>query len=298
MPMHSYLVCATQRSGSTLLCELLKDTGVAGRPEEYFEARLARRALPPHPGDYLEDLPRTGAGIRDDSTPPRAPDHSSLLGLESYRDHLDRTFRARDHRTACSAPSSCGATCPTSSARRRAARVRGTRSAELLERLFDRPRYVWVTRRDKVRQAISLWRALQTRAWRLEHAGDGQPARRAAVSIRGHRPPRAVAPGRRRGLAGFLQPAARSGLRGRLRRRPRAGRGRARCGRCSSTSACQPPAGWRRARSARSARRTRSQRSGSRRTIGMPPSERAVRLRPARRPLIPRAHACHRTSST
>ena len=38
----SYLVCATQRSGSTLLCELLKDTGVAGRPEEYFEAVRAR----------------------------------------------------------------------------------------------------------------------------------------------------------------------------------------------------------------------------------------------------------------
>ena len=36
-PAHSYLVCATERSGSTLLCELLAGTGVAGRPEEYFE---------------------------------------------------------------------------------------------------------------------------------------------------------------------------------------------------------------------------------------------------------------------
>jgi trehalose 2-sulfotransferase len=33
----AYLVCATERSGSTLLCELLAATGVAGRPEEYFE---------------------------------------------------------------------------------------------------------------------------------------------------------------------------------------------------------------------------------------------------------------------
>ena len=32
----SYLVAATQRSGSTLLCRALADTGVAGRPEEYF----------------------------------------------------------------------------------------------------------------------------------------------------------------------------------------------------------------------------------------------------------------------
>ena len=89
--MWSYVVCATPRSGSTLLCELLKDTGVAGRPEEYFEAR-SDTGVPPHPGDYLDNLPRTGAGIRDDTTPPRAPEHSSLLGLASYRDHLDRTF--------------------------------------------------------------------------------------------------------------------------------------------------------------------------------------------------------------
>jgi LPS sulfotransferase NodH len=36
VPKRSYLVAATQRSGSTLLCRALTDTGVAGRPEEYF----------------------------------------------------------------------------------------------------------------------------------------------------------------------------------------------------------------------------------------------------------------------
>jgi len=30
--VRSYVVCATPRSGSTLLCELLKSTGVAGHP--------------------------------------------------------------------------------------------------------------------------------------------------------------------------------------------------------------------------------------------------------------------------
>jgi LPS sulfotransferase NodH len=28
----AYLVCATPRSGSTLLCEMLRETGQAGRP--------------------------------------------------------------------------------------------------------------------------------------------------------------------------------------------------------------------------------------------------------------------------
>jgi LPS sulfotransferase NodH len=37
-PSTSYLVCASQRSGTTLLCRALADTGVAGRPDEYFLA--------------------------------------------------------------------------------------------------------------------------------------------------------------------------------------------------------------------------------------------------------------------
>ena len=32
----SYLVCATPRSGSSFLCEVLSNTGVAGRPDDYF----------------------------------------------------------------------------------------------------------------------------------------------------------------------------------------------------------------------------------------------------------------------
>jgi LPS sulfotransferase NodH len=174
MLIHSYLVCATQRSGSTLLCELLKDTGVAGRPEEYFEA-TSETGLPPHPGDYLEDLPRTGAGIRDDSTPPRAPEHSSLLGLASYRDHLDRSFRLGTTDNGVFGAKLMWRNLPDlHQLAGELPEYAGLDLHELLERLFENPRYVWVTRRDKVRQAISLWRALQTRAWRLEHAGDGK----------------------------------------------------------------------------------------------------------------------------
>jgi LPS sulfotransferase NodH len=52
----------------------------------------------------------------------------------------------------------------------------GLAGVELLERLFGGPSYVWIRRRDKVRQAISLWRALQTRIWRAERpTDDGGP---------------------------------------------------------------------------------------------------------------------------
>jgi LPS sulfotransferase NodH len=35
----SYLVCATPRTGSNFLCEVLSSTGVAGYPGEYFWQR-------------------------------------------------------------------------------------------------------------------------------------------------------------------------------------------------------------------------------------------------------------------
>ena len=43
----SYLVCATPRSGSTLLCALLAGTGVAGPPQEFFEHLRALRPAAP-----------------------------------------------------------------------------------------------------------------------------------------------------------------------------------------------------------------------------------------------------------
>ena len=41
----SYIICTSPRSGSTLLCELLKTTGIAGRPGSHFHAPSLRRWL-------------------------------------------------------------------------------------------------------------------------------------------------------------------------------------------------------------------------------------------------------------
>src|ERR1700760_209265 len=51
-PDRSYIVCATPRSGSTLVCHALGETGVAGRPEEYFEA-LRHSGRPRRPEEYF-----------------------------------------------------------------------------------------------------------------------------------------------------------------------------------------------------------------------------------------------------
>src|SRR3954451_23820784 len=89
-PMLSYLVCATPRSGSTLLCHLLDSTGVAGHPDEYFEA-LRHSGLPRQPHEYFD--PHRHANIIErlafrempDGT-PRAPD--PLWRPETYDRYL------------------------------------------------------------------------------------------------------------------------------------------------------------------------------------------------------------------
>lgn len=170
----AYLVCSTQRSGSTYLCELLASTGMLGDPEEFFEAR-AETGLPPHPGYFLAGLPRTGAGIRDDERPIDAPDYSDLTKVDGWRAHLRRTFaRGTTPNGVFGAKIMWNQLSDVEQHAAAIERFAGLSRIELLQELFDGDatvRFVWMRRRDKVRQAISLWRALQTRMWRLEHPG-------------------------------------------------------------------------------------------------------------------------------
>jgi LPS sulfotransferase NodH len=165
-----YLVCATQRSGSTLMCRLLEDTGIAGVPLEFFEARAAT-GRPPHPGDYLEGLERTGVGIRDDDEPAQAPAYSSLEGVDDYRAHLERSLT-----TGTTANGVFGAKLMFNQLPElhqlagRLPEYAGLEIDVLLRELFDDPLYVWVRREDVVRQAVSMWKAIQTRSWSKEEA--------------------------------------------------------------------------------------------------------------------------------
>ncbi len=176
-PKRAYVVCSTQRSGSTFLCRLLASTGVAGNPQEYFEAR-AETGSPPHPGYFLAGLPRTGVGIRDDGRPTDAPEYSDLRTVDGWEAHLERTFRLGTTGNDVFAVKLMWNQLPDMEQHAAAVpEFAGLTGSDLLDGLFGHPTYVWVRRRDKVRQAISLWRALQTRTWRAEHpaAGDDNP---------------------------------------------------------------------------------------------------------------------------
>ena len=94
-PDRSYIVCATPRSGSTLVCHALGETGVAGRPEEYFEA-LRHSGRPRRPEEYflgVEDqsirdhLGERGVGAEQT---PRSP----LWSRAAYDRYLEWAFEA------------------------------------------------------------------------------------------------------------------------------------------------------------------------------------------------------------
>ena len=140
MPQSSYLSCATQRSGSTLLGEGLTSTGVAGRPAEYFNFGLGEASPePPWKDDFR--------------TKPLA-------------EYLAIAFRHGS--TANGVFASKLQWWQLTSLAPELARLQGggdVPPAERLARAFGEPRYIWVTRRDKIRQAVSLFRAKQSHAW-------------------------------------------------------------------------------------------------------------------------------------
>ena len=173
----SYLVCATQRSGSTLLCELLKGTEVAGVPDEFFEA-LRSTGLPRQPRQYFED-----AGVADiaerlapvDAGQPEQPGEfegwfhyalqrgttpNGVFGAKMMWNYFD-DFRSR----IGGLPG-----------------LEGKAFTDALPEVFPDLRIIFVRRRDKVSQAVSLWKAIQTQHWRTgsefgQDEVDGEPPR-------------------------------------------------------------------------------------------------------------------------
>jgi LPS sulfotransferase NodH len=178
MAISSYLVCATPRSGSTLLVEALKSTGVAGRPEEFFEARV-RTGRPRTAAGYFREpgAPDIGGILGDPEKLGEAPDYSRVDGIDDYAEHIERSFRlGTTPNGVFGAKLMWMHLHDFAEFAGRLPAFSGLALEELLPAVFPAPRYVWVTRRDKVRQAVSLWKAIQTAAWRGDAtAADHEP---------------------------------------------------------------------------------------------------------------------------
>lgn len=144
IPTSSYLVCATPRSGSSFLTGLLKSSGVAGRPEEYFwrgdepfwSSRWGTSSFP----DYLH-------GALAEGTTANGVFAAKIMW--AYLDDLLGKLAAL----------------PASD---------GLDDGQLLRRTFPELRFVFLWREDTLAQAVSLARAHQTNVWyRTEGSSPG-----------------------------------------------------------------------------------------------------------------------------
>ncbi|MET0685147.1 MAG: Stf0 family sulfotransferase [Solirubrobacteraceae bacterium] len=174
LPSRSYLVCATPRSGSTLLCHLLDQTGLAGHPEEYFEA-LRHSGVPRRPHEYFD--PERHANIierlafREMPDGPM-PEPSPLWQPDAYERYLEWTLeQGTTPNGVFGAKLMWGYLGDFATLLRGIEGNAGRPVPELLARSFPGLRYVQITREDKVRQAVSLWKAVQTQAWRQDGGG-------------------------------------------------------------------------------------------------------------------------------
>jgi LPS sulfotransferase NodH len=177
-PRTSYLVCATPRSGSTLLCEALAATGVAGRPAEFFEAMYGT-GLPRRPTDYFEGLRELpAASFLADHLPAEGGEaRAALAASATYRDYLAWVLAAGTTPNGVfGAKLMWGHVDHFVSYLRDLREHAGTPVPQMLDTVFPSLRYVRVLRRDKLRQSVSLWKALQTAAWRAQGERSGGEA--------------------------------------------------------------------------------------------------------------------------
>jgi trehalose 2-sulfotransferase len=146
----SYFLCATPRTGSSLLLGLLASTGVAGRPEAYFrvpdEQSWADRWQVPGPADPAFDYQQfVRAAIRAGTS------DNGVFGAKLMWGTLDELV----------------ARLPPA----------GT-DLETLQRVFGRTRFVYLRRDDVLAQAVSWLRAEQTGTWYAGQpdGGDREPS--------------------------------------------------------------------------------------------------------------------------
>lgn len=142
-----YIICATPRSGSTLFCQYLASTGVAGVPASYFRkeglheyAEYWQILRPDGNYDFADYLAVTRkAGSTDNGVLALRIMWSTLAEVTVHLSQLYPDLADDD--------------------------------VGLLEKVFGRLRFIYLRREDLVAQAISLYRAQQTGYW---HVDEGQ----------------------------------------------------------------------------------------------------------------------------
>src|SRR5215469_3930753 len=143
-PFKSYLICCAERTGSTLLSEGLIATGVAGRPQSYFN-RVAH---------FNPRYQRLLGNAKDDDNyldkvAAAATTPNGVFAAKVHWEHFLNLLAKVDRALP---PGSAGG---------------GSVHARLQMRFPDL-RYIWLTRRNAVARAISHYRAQKTGRWQVD----------------------------------------------------------------------------------------------------------------------------------
>lgn len=140
VPKISYFICSNRRTGGTLLCDLLQQTNMAGYPAEYATPFLPTAA---YRQDYIgatSDKQFISKVLEASTTP------NGVFGIKLHSYEI-----------------------PTLLEKLRAEELvvttRVSTVREIFEARFPNLLYVWVLRKDKIQQAISLYKALNSRVW-------------------------------------------------------------------------------------------------------------------------------------
>ncbi|MGB0387443.1 MAG: Stf0 family sulfotransferase [Ardenticatenaceae bacterium] len=146
----AYIICATPRSGTTLLCDLLADSGVAGRPDSFFRLQSMRSW-------WAQEL---GVSVAE-WTDEHAFDHSYLAAVLQEGAGGTQVFGMRLMWSQVDNLSKrLGVLYPGLSSD--TARIRAA---------FGPTGFVHLSREDKVAQAVSLIKAKQSGLWHVNADG-------------------------------------------------------------------------------------------------------------------------------
>lgn len=137
-----YLLCTTPRTGSSLLCSLLASTAVAGMRHAPIIGHeyLLELVGPASQGIDWEALD-LAEWLRGAFRRTRSP--NGVAGFKLMWEEVKRVARAMEQTT----------------------RYSGVAPFGLPRFLPEDTKYLWLIRRDRVRQAVSLTKAIQTQCW-------------------------------------------------------------------------------------------------------------------------------------
>jgi trehalose 2-sulfotransferase len=153
-PRQSYILWFSQRVGSTLLAQTLEDTAIAGRPREWLNV----------PGDVVAKYGVANAGELRDVLWREATTDNGVLGLKYG-------MAAGSHARLTEI---MAGVLPVPSPR-----------SAVWQAFFPNCRHIFLTRRNKVRLAVSWWRAIKSNEWhRIRQPGPDDAAIRPRPDLR------------------------------------------------------------------------------------------------------------------